>query len=175
MRSLVNSVAYWDIRFLTSIIALEGTKRLSAIIPWFSHSGNGYYYPFVPLLVYIASPATGLRFLSAGLIAYSLELPLYKLVKHLIKRDRPCEALADVHRRIVPSDRFSFPSGHTAAAFVMAVLIAHFFPLLTVPAVGWAVLVGLSRIYLGVHYPTDILAGMGLGMFCAYCSLQISG
>lgn len=175
MRTLVNSVTYWDVFFLTRIIGLEGKKRLSVLIPWISHSGNGYYYPFLPLLIYFISPERALPFFYAALAAYAIELPVYKLMKNLIKRDRPCEALANVHKRISPSDRFSFPSGHTAAAFVMVTVLSHFFPVLLLPAVCWALLVGLSRVFLGVHYPSDILAGMVIGMICGYCGLLIGG
>jgi undecaprenyl-diphosphatase len=107
-----------------------------------------------------------LSFFLSALIAFTIELPVYKLVKFYVKRDRPCEALHDVYKRISPSDRFSFPSGHTAAAVVIATLVGYFFPLLTLPAFAWALLVGLSRIFLGVHYPTDVLAGLGIGLLC---------
>jgi undecaprenyl-diphosphatase len=173
MKTLVDSVTYWDVVFLTRIIRLEGRKLFSVVIPWISHSGNGYYYPLIPFLIYLVSPEKAPAFLCAGVIAYAVEIPLFIFMKNLIKRDRPCEAISTVHKRISPSDRFSFPSGHTAAAFVMAVIIAHFFPLLMLPALGWALMVGFSRIYLGVHYPTDILAGVIIGMICAYCGLQL--
>lgn len=173
MRTLVQSITHWDVIFLTRIIHLEGKKLFATVIPVVSHSGDGLLYPLLPLLIYFLSPEKALPFLCAGLLAFALELPLYKLMKNLIRRDRPCDALSAVHSRIAASDRFSFPSGHTAGAFVMAAIIGHFFPLLMLPAVGWALSVGFSRIYLGVHYPTDTLAGMFLGLFCAYCSLQI--
>jgi undecaprenyl-diphosphatase len=175
MRTLVNSLTQWDVLFLTRIIGLEGRKLFSVVIPWISHSGNGYYYPLLPFLIYIVRPDLALPFFYAALAAYAIELPVYKLLKNLVKRDRPCEALANVRKRISPSDRFSFPSGHTAAAFVMVTIVAHFFPMLILPAVCWALLVGLSRVYLGVHYPTDILAGMVLGMVCGCCGLIIGG
>jgi len=175
MKTFVESITHWDVIFLTRIIRLEGKKLFATVVPVISHSGDGLLYPLLPLLVYLFSPEKAVPFFCAGLIAFALELPLFKLMKHLIKRDRPCDALATVQSRITASDRFSFPSGHTAGAFLMAVIVAHFFPLLMLPAMGWALSVGFSRIYLGVHYPSDILAGMSLGIFCAYCSLQIIG
>jgi undecaprenyl-diphosphatase len=57
----------------------------------------------------------------------------------------------------------------------MATLIAHFFPSLMVPVSIWAMLVGVSRIYLGVHYPTDILAGLVIGILCAFAGIMILG
>jgi undecaprenyl-diphosphatase len=58
---------------------------------------------------------------------------------------------------------------------VIATLISHFFPSLMVPVSIWAMLVGISRIYLGVHYPTDILAGLVIGIICALAGITIFG
>jgi undecaprenyl-diphosphatase len=175
MRTLVNSVTYWDVVCLNKIFGLDGKKLVSIAVPWISHSGNGYYYPALPLVMFFFDPEVALQFLLAALAAFALELPLYKLLKNCIKRDRPCEALTTVQRRTVPSDRFSFPSGHTAAAIVMATLVSCFIPILTLPVFAWALLVGFSRIFLGVHYPTDILAGIVIGLLCGWCGLTIAG
>jgi undecaprenyl-diphosphatase len=172
MRGFVSTVTNWDVVFLTRIVDSDGRKLFSSTIPWFSHTGNGYYYPFIPLLLYLFNTEVALRFTFAGIIAFSLELPIYKLVKNCIRRDRPFEAILGVDKRISPSDRFSFPSGHTAGAFIVALLIGHFLPLLFVPCFIWASLVGLSRIYLGVHYPTDVLAGMVLGLVSGWIGLN---
>jgi undecaprenyl-diphosphatase len=175
MRTFVDSVTHWDRVFLNTIFSLNGKRLISVVMPWISHSGNGYYYPAIPLIFYFIEPRIAGAFFLCALLAFALELPLYKILKQKIKRHRPCEVLSGVHQRISPSDRFSFPSGHTAAAFVIATLIAHFFPILTVPVSIWAMLVGVSRIYLGVHYPTDIIAGLVIGILCAFAGIMILG
>jgi undecaprenyl-diphosphatase len=127
----------------------------------------------IALAVLICFPEHGHSFALAGAAAYAVELPLYKILKNTIKRDRPFAVLAEIHSAVVPIDRFSFPSGHTAAAVIMATLLAHFFPMLSVPAFIWAALVAFSRIYLGVHYPTDTVAGVALGFFSAQVGLAL--
>ena len=171
MRALVNSLYHWDVIFFTTIFGLNGRKFISVIMPYISHTGNGYYYPALPAVVFLFQPEIAMTFFMAALLAYAVEVPLFIVMKRLVKRDRPCEVLADIQNRIIPSDQFSFPSGHTSAAFVMATLVSYFFPLLALPACLWALLVGLSRIYLGVHYPTDILAGIFIGTLTAVFSI----
>jgi undecaprenyl-diphosphatase len=78
--------------------------------------------------------------------------------KHLVDRHRPFE------HQIGPSERtHSFPSGHSATAFAGATILAHYVPRYRFCLYGLAALIALSRLYNGVHYPTDVLAGSLLG------------
>lgn len=85
------------------------------------------------------------------------------LVKRLCGRARPCQKPGGPPQRAPIPDHGSFPSGHTLHATMAAVVIAQLLPVLTVAFVCLALLVASSRVVLGVHYPSDVLAGASLG------------
>ncbi len=148
-------------------------KRDYRWVIWLSRTGDGQLYLALGILLWWFEPEHGALFLYSGLLAYSFEIPVYLLLKRGLKRQRPCDSGYQVRSPIVPSDKFSLPSGHTAAAFLMASLISHFYPSLSVLAYFWASAIGFSRVLLGVHYPSDIVVGALLGLCVSATSLAI--
>ena len=160
-----------DIHTYLWLNKLQHKSLLIKLNRWISHSGDGHFYVAIATMVYLQQTVGYLDFVKVGLLAFLIELPCFMVLKASIKRDRPFVQLNDCHFAIQPSDKFSMPSGHTAAAFVMAGLISHFYIEFSVIAYCWASLIGMSRVVLGVHYPSDILAGALLGSCSVFLSL----
>lgn len=131
-------------------------------IRWISRSGDGYVYAIVACLLYLIHHQDGSLLLQLLALGFAIEVPLFMLIKRVLKRPRPYQQLS-IQAVIQAHDQFSFPSGHTTAAFLFASLAASLFPGLTWFWFSWASAVGLSRLLLGVHYPGDIVAGALLG------------
>jgi undecaprenyl-diphosphatase len=136
---------------------------------YLSKTGDGQLYVLIAVTLYLSEGIS--PFVKTIVLAFLIERPVYYILKNSFKRNRPEAALKNFHSIIKPSDKFSFPSGHTSAAFMMATIISYFMPVLIVPLFGWAILIALSRVVLGVHFPTDTLMGIILGMGSAFFSL----
>ncbi|TRW50082.1 phosphatase PAP2 family protein [Aliidiomarina halalkaliphila] len=136
--------------------------RKSRLAFWLSRSGDGPYYALFALFAAIAAVEGSLLFIQRALLAFAIEIPLFMGLKNLLRRDRPW-LRRKVKPVIKPADRFSFPSGHATAAFLFAALVIASFPVWAPLFYGWAALVAISRVALGVHYPSDVIAGAILG------------
>ena len=101
----------------------------------------------------------------------------YPIKNYIVKRPRPYAALTGVHTGHLDSaDKYSMPSGHTTAAFALATALTLRYPkpYVYIPAYAWAVVVGYGRMYWGLHYPSDVLAGALLGTASAFAINMIA-
>lgn len=103
----------------------------------------------------------------AGLVALlgnALSHLLVQLLKRAVARPRPCDAAGVPLALIELPDPFSFPSGHSAAAFAVALPVALAWPMLAPLVLLLATLIAISRVSLRVHHPGDVVAGVALGL-----------
>ena len=162
----MNKIQQWDLRVCRVCLLHPYNQPQARISRLVSRTGDGPLYAVLAGLLWWQGEA-GRTVVQAALWAFALELPLYLLLKNALRRQRP----AGLPVFITPSDRYSLPSGHTAAAFLMATVLAAGFPAWAPLLFAWAALVGASRLLLGVHYLSDLVAGALLGGGCALWAL----
>ncbi len=123
---------------------------------------GGLWYVMGAIILLFGGP---LRFLavSAAALAAGLGIAIFLTLKKRTNRKRPCAIEPHCWANLLPPDRFSFPSGHTITAFAVAVSLAQFYPSLLPGLMFCAASVALSRILLGMHFLSDVLAGAAIG------------
>jgi undecaprenyl-diphosphatase len=125
----------------------------------------------LPFLYGASGRWPALQMALTGLIGVAL----YKALKRTLARERPFIQCDRIALGTAPLDRYSFPSGHTLHAVSFTTMCTSYFPELGVVLVPFALLIAASRVILGLHYPTDVLAGAALGFGLASASLQVVG
>ena len=110
--------------------------------------------------------------LHMGIVAL-IGVAAYKLLKQRATRERPYITHDSIDLAGAPLDRYSFPSGHTMHAVAFTMLAAWHVPAWLLPLTAFGVLVALSRVVLGLHYPTDVIAGGLVGGVLASASIGI--
>ena len=149
-------------------------QEIRALFRTVSRLGDGVVWyalmALMPLFIGFDKLAHGLRVLVPMLVAGTFGLALYKLLKSKLVRERPYIGLIGIECAMPPLDRYSFPSGHTLHAVLFTAIAIHHVPTLAIVLVPFALLVAASRVILGLHYPTDVLAGALLGALIAQVS-----
>ena len=163
----------WDINLLKNINPDNPTSKF-----WRATSTSSYVLGFgVPAGLFVAGQLSKDR--DAKLRSYDIAgsviigIAITQASKIIINRERPFAKYPnDVHPYNETNDNKSMPSGHTSLAFSTAASLGIIYKkwYITVPAYMWATSVGYSRLYLGAHYPSDVIGGAAVGIGSAYLS-----
>lgn len=173
----MKSALYWqrineaDLALCLRLNQLSHRSVLRGIFRGVSRLGNGVFWyvlaAMLPLIYGAAAWPTVARMTVVGVGG----LVLYKWLKQKTSRPRPCQVYAAISAAAPALDRFSFPSGHTLHATSFAMVCAAGFPELGPLVFTFALAVGLSRPILGLHYPSDVLAGATIGALLAQAAI----
>lgn len=153
----------WDTGLCIHINQYSNRQSIATFFKLISRLGDGWFwYAMLAMAAMIGGTQAIVPIVSTMLVSLSGYI-IYKLLKTKTVRPRPYQ----VHQVIVlgerPLDVFSFPSGHTLQAVLFTATLGSYFPQLLPIMLPFMALVALSRMVLGLHYPTDVLIGAGIG------------
>jgi undecaprenyl-diphosphatase len=138
-----------------------------------SRLGDGVFWYTLMAAILIIQQQSGLQpVLHMAIVGLTGTL-LYKWLKHKTHRPRPAQVHQDVWVTGKQLDYFSFPSGHTLHAVVFSVIALSYYPQLAFILMPFSIMVAVSRVVLGLHYPSDVLAGGTIGYLLAQLSIQL--
>jgi undecaprenyl-diphosphatase len=142
---------------------LNHRKLIRLIFSVFSRLGDGVFWYTMMLALPLLYPENGLevtiKMVASGLIS----LALYKLLKTRTERQRPCAYSQQILQGMPALDQYSFPSGHTMHAVGFSWIALSYYPELALLILPFSIMVALSRLVLGLHYPSDVIAGAMIG------------
>ena len=149
----------------------NAVSRLFSVI---SRLGDGGYWFLIAGVCLAWHGEAAIPFVLKAAMTAAPGVLVYKFLKTRLVRERPFIADGQILCGTPPLDRYSFPSGHTLHAVSFTILFANFDPLLLILCAPFALLVAASRVVLGLHYPSDVLAGAAIGAALAMMSLSIA-
>jgi undecaprenyl-diphosphatase len=157
-------------RRLNRALGRPALRELFVIV---SRLGDGVVWYLLVLLLPVRYGEAALRPALVMAATGIIGVLVYKALKHRLVRERPYITFAGIHAGTAPLDRYSFPSGHTLHAVAFTILATSYFPALGWVLVPFATLIAASRVVLGLHYPTDVLAGAAIGTALAGAALAL--
>ena len=171
--SMLQFIATGDHKLMRKVNKWPAPKwiRLWAIAA--TRAGDGWLWYLVGLSVLLFGGEDRLTAIACAGSAALVGIAVFKALKHLSGRRRPCEVEPHCWAKLLPPDQFSFPSGHTITAFAVSVALAEFYPTLLPALLFCALSVAVSRILLGMHFLSDVVVGALLGAGLALISHTI--
>jgi undecaprenyl-diphosphatase len=144
--------------------------RLLQAVSWL---GNGIFWYALMAALLVRYRGEALQPVLHMVFVGAVGAATYAMVKRGTSRPRPYQALSDVSAHARALDAFSFPSGHTLHAVAFTLVASAYYPGLMSMLAGFTLLTAVSRVMLGLHYPSDVLAGAVLGSLLAAASFRI--
>ena len=168
--SVVRIVEAGDHRLMRRVNRWRAPRWLRLWMIAATRGGDGWLWYAMGLVVALAGGPERLRALSAAALAVGVGIALFLKLKRIAHRKRPCALEPHCWATLLPPDQFSFPSGHTITAFAMTMALGAYYPAMLPGLFFCAASVALSRILLGMHFLSDVVAGGALGALLGYAA-----
>lgn len=171
--ALVQRLGEFDILVCSYLNRTSRIRFIRSLFSTASRLGDGIFWYVLIALIAAVNPGPGYYHALQMLLTGITGVLVYKILKSRTVRPRPFTRRNDIEMSVAPLDQYSFPSGHTLHAVSFSLIACAHYPTLSIPLAIFAILVALSRMILGLHYPTDVLAGAMIGAMLATISLGL--
>lgn len=165
--NVLNKINVFDNYILHAIRKYLKNKYLDRLMPIVTLMGNaGIIWIIVAIILILDKPYKAI----GGIVLLTLIVSTVigeGIVKHIVRRVRPCNDKNNTDLLISRPISYSFPSGHTNSSFAVAWVLSMYFSQYKIIFITMALLISLSRLYLYVHYPTDVIGGVIIGILCS--------
>lgn len=167
----LRSILELDARLSDKMRVAEKPGALRSFAVFFAHSGDSWFWAVALIALWASGDSFWKKWAVVQFVSISVLVALVMSVKFLVRRKRPEGEWGGIYRN---TDPHSFPSGHAARSFLIAVVAMGLGPVgLGIVLWIWAPLVALARVSMGVHYVSDIVAGAVFGIIVALIGMQI--
>lgn len=160
----LHKIDHWDITtclYFNNFCKKQTINQFFAII---SRLGDGVFWYSLALVLPILYGVYGIELSIVLLMTGIVCVVIYKQLKNRLVRERPFIRSKDIFKGCAPLDQYSFPSGHTMHAACFSTIALWHQPELAIILLPFSLLVALSRVILGMHYPSDVLCGAAMGI-----------
>ena len=172
MKALFEYISDKDISLLRIINNSWKCRFLDIIMPIMTYLGSFSFMFIFCTLAFLFNNTIVHTIALKAMISITISTGIGKILKVSVTRLRPFITIPNLNIKKIGIDKYSFPSGHTTGAFSLAIIIALYFPILGFITIPLACCVGISRIYIGVHYPTDVIVGIFIGSTCSFLTYR---
>jgi undecaprenyl-diphosphatase len=169
----MNRLQQLDLDLCIGFNRISTYRYISAFFSLVSRLGDGVFWYSLMLVLPLVYGLNGLVITFHMLSAAIPALLIYRLLKAKTLRPRPCAVTPAVKQQTHTLDQFSFPSGHTLHAVSFTIIVGGHLPMTSWLLAPFALLIAVSRPILGLHYPSDVLAGAAIGTAIAALSQYI--
>lgn len=169
--AMLHYIEHRDHRLMLRVHRWHAPRWIRVWMICATRGGDGWLWYAMGLTILLAGGDRRFAAVAAAALAAGLGITIFLRLKKSAGRKRPCALEPHCWATLLPPDQFSFPSGHTITAFAVSVALSRFYPDLATGLLFCALSIAASRILLGMHFLSDVLAGAAIGTLVAYSSV----
>ncbi len=170
----VGRILEHDLELCRRAVRVQGSRSALVFFRFVSRAGDGACWFALAAGILLHQGSSGLAVVARLSAVAVLATLASRALKEWVDRPRPCDADQSIAAGCAPLDPWSFPSGHTVHAVAFQVVLIPHAPTVASWLVPWTLAIAVSRVVLGLHYPSDVAAGAMVGGLLAAVVLAVS-